>query len=233
VAQRAGIPLARLYRRCPTKAGLLRAYARRVDELVLADQDPEDLEEPAKDRLFEVLMRRFDILSPHRKAVRSILECTLRDPVQAMGGYRQLRRSMGAMLEAANIPTSGVRGELRLNGLCGIYLLALRTWIDDESEDQSKTMAALDSYLRRIERPAAVLAGQERAADVVRDTVQDSPVGRALNQMVAGAPGAGADDGPVIEGEAREIHEPFDDAPEPDAPEPGARPSGPGSSAVH
>ncbi|MBK1698928.1 TetR/AcrR family transcriptional regulator [Rhodovibrio salinarum] len=230
VAKRAGLPLAQLYRQCPSKWALLRAHARHVDAQVAETLEPEDLQEPAKDRLFEVLMNRFDALGDHKPAVRSILECTLRDPAQAFGGYGQLRRSMTRMLQAADLSTAGVRGELRVNGLCGVYLLALRTWLDDDSADLSKTMAALDGYLRRIERPAEVLEGRERARDVVRDTVKDSPVGRGLSRMVRGA---GSDaDGPVIEGEATEVPEtkgagtmgepPVDD------PHPG-----PGSSAVH
>jgi hypothetical protein len=128
-----------------------------------------------------------------------------------------------------------VRGELRINGLCGVYLLALRTWLDDDSADLSKTMAALDGYLRRVERPAEVLEGRERARDVVRDAVKDSPVGRGLSRMVT----VGDDDadGPVIEGEATEIPDPaaegpLDDGPLDDGPLDDPR-RGPGSSALH
>jgi AcrR family transcriptional regulator len=239
VARRAGLSLAQVYRHCPGKWALIRAYARRIDEAVADSMEPEDLQEPAKDRLFEVLMNRFDALNDHKPAVRSILEATVRDPAQAFGGYGQLRRSMTRMLEAADISTSGVRGELRINGLCGVYLLALRTWLSDETADLSKTMAALDGYLRRVERPAEVLEGRERARDVVRDAVKDSPVGRGLSRMVTG--GADDPDGPVIEGEATEIPEP--DAPPHDAGSAGSGAAdesplddprrGPGSSAVH
>ncbi len=225
VATRAGLSLAQLYRHCPSKWALIRAYARRVDEQVAESMEPEDLEEPAKDRLFEVLMNRFDALADHKPAVRSILECTLRDPAQAFGGYTQLRRSMARMLEAADISTAGVRGELRITGLGGVYLLALRTWLDDDSEDLSKTMAALDGYLRRVERPAEVLEGRERARDVVRDAVKESPVGRGLSQMMGGG-GAGGE-GPIIEGEATEIPPAMDDGPHDDPRR------GPGSTAVH
>jgi hypothetical protein len=99
-------------------------------------------------------------------------------------------------------------------------------------------MAALDGYLRRVERPAEVLEGRERARDVVRDAVKDSPVGRGLARMVTG--GADDPDGPVIEGEATEIPDPGAAPPDPAAPDadPAERPlddprRGPGSSAVH
>lgn len=170
IAQAAGVSLADLYRRYRSKQNVLAAFSRRIDEEVLAEEDVEDLDEPARDRLFDVLMRRFDHLLPYRAGIDSILRAYRRDPVMALGGLRQLRRSMACMLEAANLSSSGLRGELRLNGLCAIYVATLRTWLTDETADMAKTMAALDGYLRRIERPVAMAEGawgrgRERAAE--------------------------------------------------------------------
>lgn len=218
VARAAGVSLTELYRHCRSKRRLLIAFTRHVDRQVLGDTDPEDLEEPAKDRLFELLMHRFDLLKPHRAGIRSVLECYARDPAQALGGLAQLRRSMRSMLEAGDISTAGVRGELRLQGLCAIYLYTLRTFLDDESEDLSRTMATLDTALRRIERPARVLEGQERPGDLLRERVRDGLARTGL--------GGGADadpEGPILEGEAEEIVEPA----------PGPTPGGPTSDAIH
>lgn len=159
IAQKAGVPLSRLYGRFPGKQEVLAAFSHRVDEAVLAEQAGEDLEEPARDRLFDILMLRFDHLQPHREAIRSILDAYRRDPLLALGGLRQLHRSMRWMLEAANLSSSGLRGELRVEALCAIYAATLRTWLEDDSADMAKTMASLDGLLRRIERPAAVLEG--------------------------------------------------------------------------
>ena len=160
VAKAANVPLAALYARFPGKARLLAAFSERVDSAVLAEHDPADTAgEPARDRLFDVLMLRLDHLQPYRTAIRSILQCEQRDPALALGGLRRLRRSMTWMLEAADLTTGGVRGEMRVTGLCAIYIATLRVWVDDDSTDMAKTMAALDGYLRRIERPVAMLEG--------------------------------------------------------------------------
>ena len=58
------------------------------------------------------------------------------------------------MLEAAGIPTRGVRGELRVKGLVAVWLWTIRAWRADDSEDLSATMAALDAALRRAEQAA-------------------------------------------------------------------------------
>lgn len=160
IAKAAGVPLAALYLRFPSKTRILEAFSERIDTAVLADHDPEDTRgEPARDRLFDVLMQRFDHLQPYRQAIRSILESYQRDPFQALGGLRRLRRAMTWMLDCADLTASGPRGELRLAGLCGIYLATLRTWVSDESTDMASTMATLDGYLRRIERPVAMVEG--------------------------------------------------------------------------
>jgi len=170
VARAANLPLAALYSRFPGKTRLLAALSERVDSAVLAEHDPADTaDEPARDRLFDVLMLRFDHLQPYRTAIGSILRCYQRDPVLALGGLRRLRRSMTWMLEAADLTTSGVRGEMRVTGLCAIYVATLRVWVDDDSTDMAKTMAALDGYLRRIERPVAMLEGVRTP---VRDRAQ-------------------------------------------------------------
>lgn len=160
IAKAAGVPLAALYARFPGKTRILEAFTERVDTAVLSEHDPEDTRgEPARDRLFDVLMQRFDHLQPYRTAIRSILESYQRAPSQALGGLRRLRRSMTWMLDCADLTAGGVRGEMRVAGLCGIYLATLRTWVDDESTDMATTMATLDGYLRRLERPIAMIEG--------------------------------------------------------------------------
>jgi AcrR family transcriptional regulator len=151
IAQAADLKLSQLYPVYPTKAAILDAFARRIDAEVL-EEGIDGLEDsPARDRLFDVMMRRFDALEPHREAVANILADALGEPGTALAGLPQLSRSMAWMLEAAQIPTEGWRGLLRVQGLVGIYLATLRVWLRDDSVDKSKTMAQLDSYLRRIE----------------------------------------------------------------------------------
>lgn len=151
IAAKAGLKLSQIYPVAPSKAALLAAFSRRIDGEVLSE-DLEGLEDsPARDRLFDVMMRRFDALEPYRDAVGNILADAWAEPLASLGGLPQLNRSMAWMLEAAQIPTEGWRGLLRTQGLVGIYLATLRVWLRDDSLDKSKTMAQLDAYLRRVE----------------------------------------------------------------------------------
>ena len=70
VAEAAGVGMADLYRVYPDKVALVAAFMARIDGEVLAGTPGRvDPEETARDRLFDVLMRRYDALtSPSRRA---------------------------------------------------------------------------------------------------------------------------------------------------------------------
>ena len=153
VAEAAGLGVAELYRLYPDKVALAGAFMARVDAEVLAGTSKQsDPEETARDRLFDVLMRRYDVLRPHRAALAAIRRAATRDPLLAIELGPSLRRSMAAMLEAASLSSEGLSGALRQNGLLAIHYAVSRVFDRDETTDLSKTMAALDGRLKMAER---------------------------------------------------------------------------------
>ena len=179
VAEAAKLPLDEVRAIYPSKAAITAAFARAIDARVLEDADPDLAGQPPRDRLFDVMMRRFDALGPHKEATRAMVGAVLCDPASAVCGAFVLRRSMARMLEAAQIGAhggvcGGLRGMLRVKGLAAIYLAVLRVWLGDDSTDLAPTMAALDKRLRQAEslvmlcrrrgrRGAAAEAGAESA----------------------------------------------------------------------
>jgi AcrR family transcriptional regulator len=153
VAEAAGLSLAEVYTVYPDKVALVAAFMARIDAAVLAGTPAHnDPEETARDRLFDVMMRRYDALRPYRAALGAIRRAGTRDPMLALAMGPALRRSMAAMLEAASVPSEGFGGALRQNGLLAIHYAVSRTFDRDETADLSKTMAALDSRLKMAER---------------------------------------------------------------------------------
>ncbi|HET8725964.1 MAG TPA: TetR/AcrR family transcriptional regulator, partial [Alphaproteobacteria bacterium] len=147
----AQVSLTELYRQYPSKTALLAGFSRMIDEEVLAGGAPDEEDSP-RDRLFDLLMRRFDALNAHRGGITRLLR-DLRYDVPALAGHREpLERSMRWMLEAGGLSASGLVGALKVRALGLIYLLVLRIWADDDSEDMARTMAALDSRLRQAEQ---------------------------------------------------------------------------------
>ena len=153
VAGAAGLGLADLYRLHPDKTELVAAFMARVDAEVLAGTPSQgDPEETARDRLFDTMMRRYDALRPHKAALGAIRAAAARDPLLMLALGPALRRSMAAMLEAAGVPSEGLSGALRQNGLLAIHYAVSRVFDGDETGDLSKTMAALDGHLKTAER---------------------------------------------------------------------------------
>lgn len=153
VAEAAGQSLADLYKVYPDKVALVSAFMAKIDAEVLAGTPRRsDPEETARDRLFDAMMRRYDALRPYREALGAIRRAGTRDPMLALAMGPALRRSMAAMLEAASVPSEGLTGALRQNGLLAIHYAVSRVYDKDETTDLSKTMAALDSRLKMAER---------------------------------------------------------------------------------
>ena len=132
-----------------------------ADQAVLAEVPTDG---SVRDRLFDLLMRRLDAFQQHRAGVVAVLRSLPSDPATAIMLTCATRRSMRWMLDAAGVPTGGLGGELRLRGLIGVWLWAVRAWEKDESEDLSATMAALDTALGRAEQAAKWLGRERREA---------------------------------------------------------------------
>ena len=154
IAEAAKLPLSKVYPAYSSKVAILRGFTRRIDAAVLASEEADAGEGNARDRLFDVLMRRFDALKPHREALGNIVFDQSRDPVSALCGLGRLERSMAAMLEAARLSAGGLRGLLRAKALGLAYLATLRVFLSDDSSDLAATMAALDRNLSRLDRLA-------------------------------------------------------------------------------
>jgi AcrR family transcriptional regulator len=152
IAKDAGLSLAAAYEAYPSKGAILTGIGRDIDARLFASLEDDPLDGSPKDRLFDLLMRRFDVLNEHREAYAALAWELPRTPVETGCLALQLRRSLANMLEAAGLSASGLRGALRIEGLGAIYACALRVWLKDETADLSKTMAELDKRLGQVER---------------------------------------------------------------------------------
>jgi AcrR family transcriptional regulator len=152
VAGQAGVSLAQLRDEFPSTLAILAAHMKATDRTVLAADYSDMAEEPERERLFDVLMRRLEILAPHRDAVRSLIRSARRDPPLALALNRLAVRSQQWMLTAAGIGASGPRGMVRAQGLAMLFASVLRTWVNDDDPGHARTMAALDRALGRGQR---------------------------------------------------------------------------------
>ena len=116
VAGRAEVSLATLRGEFASLLAIYAAHVREIDRKVLAGGEAEMAEEPPRERLFDVLMRRLEALAPHKEAIRSLLRSVRRNPGLAFALNGLAVRSQQWMLTAAGIGAAGPRGMLRAQG---------------------------------------------------------------------------------------------------------------------
>jgi AcrR family transcriptional regulator len=181
IAGRAGVSLPALRNAFGSKLAILAAHQKEIDRLVLAGIDADMAEEPPRERLFDVLMRRIEALTPHKAAVRSLIRSAGRNPGLALALNGFATRSQQWMLTAADIPASGPSGAVRAQGLALLFAAVLRTWLHDDDPGLARTMSALDRALARGQRlsgfldelcriPASICRPRRRR-DVDEDTI--------------------------------------------------------------
>ena len=176
VAEAAGLGLAEFYKLYPDKVALVAAFMAKIDvEVLAATPTRSDPEETARDRLFDIMMRRYDALRPYREALAAVRRASQRDPILVLALGPALRRSMAAMLEAASISSEGLAGALRQNGLLAIHAAVSRVYDKDETSDLSKTMAALDTRLKTAERWAQLFEKYVKSPEAEKTAEANSP----------------------------------------------------------
>ena len=174
IALRAGMSLADFRDHFPSKGAVLAGFVRRIDRIVLEGTTGDLAGETAKERLFDVLMRRIDALKPYRDALQTVSDWVRGDLLGSASMNGVMVNSMRFMLEAAGIESEGPVGTLKLQGLAMAWNRVLDTWFEDDDPGLSATMAALDRELTRGDRLVA------RAEDLQRLTAPLRAVGRAL-----------------------------------------------------
>ena len=161
IAAASGMGLADVRADVSSKSDLVAAFMRVVDDAVLR-KSALRASEPARDRLFDVVMLRFDTLQPWKPALKSMAASGLVDLALA----RPYLASQHWMLQAAGIGTDGAGGGVRVAGLASVYASTFQTWLADDDPGMAKTMAALDRRLRRGE--SAVSAVEDTLSGATR-----------------------------------------------------------------
>ncbi|MEQ1710779.1 MAG: TetR family transcriptional regulator, partial [Hyphomicrobium sp.] len=179
IAAGAGVTLVDMRRSFGSKSAILAAFARTIDDQVLAKAVRPPAGQSARDTLFEVVMSRFDALEPHRAALRSIHAAGAADPAL----LRALLASQAWMLAAAGVDTDGLGGGVRVAGLASVYASVFATWLEDDDPGLARTMASLDRRLRRGEQTLSSL--DEMAAAARRMATIFSPWSRRASSATA------------------------------------------------
>src|SRR5258708_812257 len=144
VAERAGVSLATFREYFPSKGAVITTFSRKIDQIVLDGTGTDLVDEPAKERLFDVLMRRLDAMQAYRNGIEGIRDWARTAPMAAVAANQAMVNSMRFMLTAAGIDTEGSVGALKTQGLVFAWSRVLDVWFRDQDGGLAKTMATLD-----------------------------------------------------------------------------------------
>jgi hypothetical protein len=153
-----------------TKADVTAQLDLMVERTMLAAQTHVDRTMTVKDRLFDVLMSRYDGIEDNRGAWVSILQGEAGDGLAALARSARRARCAAWALEASGVSASDLGGAGRAIGLTRILRKIDAVWVND-GPDLAKTMAQLDQALRTGEawigrvRSVARFLGFKQAAE--------------------------------------------------------------------
>jgi AcrR family transcriptional regulator len=164
IAQASHLDLADLRREFSCKADIVRAFQKEVDAAVLSRARTSAETQSPRDRLFDIVMTRFEVMQPYKPALKRISAYLCCRPGEAAAVLCSSLASQYWMLAAAGTKLDGPGGALRVTGLASLYAKVFQIWLDDPSPSLDKTMAALDKRLTRGER---MLSAVERACEDV------------------------------------------------------------------
>lgn len=192
VAERAGVPLNEALQVHGSRNEVLRAMGHHVDQAMLREALGFTEQDSPRDRLFDMLMRRYDTLSRWRPGLAAIIRDLPTDPVSFVVSMQGVYHSMGLALEAAGLAADGVKGIASRKGLAAVYLSTMRVWVKDDSEDNAQTMAALDKGLDRAESVVDMLCRCKPGCDRRRRSGHEdvSPV-EPITETEGGKPDTG------------------------------------------
>lgn len=134
------------------------------DRAIAEGADALDPTQSVRDRLFDLIMRRFEAMELHRAAVLAMEHGVDRDPTLIASMHQRHVRCARWILALAGLEADGMTGQARAQGLAVIIGQARAAWRGDASGDFAKTMASLDKNLRRAEEMFGRWAGFEGSA---------------------------------------------------------------------
>ena len=134
------------------KYSIVDKFSIMIDKNIESKLRLEDFKDSSKkDILFELIMMRFDEMEEFKSSLAKILDVSKNKPLLASIITRNVMNTMDFFLELSNSYSNYAFDVLKKNFLFLIYSITFKTWLSDNTEDLSKTMAELDKLLSTAE----------------------------------------------------------------------------------
>ena len=134
------------------KNDLLIEFSKMIDEKVESNINIEEFENSnVKDNIFELIMMRFDVMTPFKGGLKKIIN-EIKSPIILKEISQNILVSMDFYLEFSNAYDDTIFDVIKKKSLFLIYSYCFKVWLNDDSKELSKTMSELDRLLNYAEK---------------------------------------------------------------------------------
>ena len=134
---------------------ILDEFSKMIDIKVEKSFDYEELTNTSvKDNLFELIMLRLEYMQPYKNALKSIKSSFKSDPLVAKSVAKNVMNSLDFYLELTNAFNDTFLDIFKKKSIFLIYSYIFMIWLEDDSDELSKTMSELDKLLTFSEKIA-------------------------------------------------------------------------------
>jgi hypothetical protein len=134
------------------KNSIVDKFSRMIDKKIESKLRIDDFKDSSKkDILFELIMMRFDEMEGYKGSLVKILDVSKNKPLLISIITKNVMNTMDFFLELSNSYNNYAFDFLKKNFLFFIYSITFKTWLSDDTDDLSKTMAELDKLLSTAE----------------------------------------------------------------------------------
>ena len=152
LSARENIPLNDLKAYFKCKYSIVDKFSRMIDKNIESKLRIQDFKDSSKkDILFELIMMRFDEMEEFKGSLTKVLNASKNKPLLVSIITKNVMNTMDSFLELSNSYNNYPFDFLKKNFLFLIYSITFKTWLSDNTEDLSKTMAELDRLLSTAE----------------------------------------------------------------------------------
>ncbi len=149
------VPIDEIKKFFKSEINILDEFSKMIDIKVEKNFDYEELGSTSvKDNLFELIMLRLEFMQPYRNALKSIKSNFRSDPLIAKSVAKNVMNSLDFYLELTKAFNDSFLDIFKKKSIFLIYSYIFNIWLEDNSEELSKTMSELDKLLTFSEKIA-------------------------------------------------------------------------------
>ncbi len=152
ISKKSKIKLDQVLKISNSKEELLDLWSQSINFKILDNISLEELEDATiKDRILELMLCRFDVLSGHRREMTALVALARKNAIESVRALGRIKQSMQYILNLSGAEYQGKIGILKIKILSLIWLVTFKEWYEFKEDDNSVIMSNLDKRLTLAE----------------------------------------------------------------------------------